>query len=50
MLDTVDVKISIHALVKRATHKIMNMKNALFISIHALVKRATPLSVTGKHR
>ncbi len=33
--------ISIHALVKRATHEAVYLKNSNVISIHALVKRAT---------
>ena len=36
-----DMKISIHALVKRATKYIIHKDYKLFISIHALVKRAT---------
>ena len=35
------VRISIHALVKRATDYLAEIELALFISIHALVKRAT---------
>ena len=34
-------RISIHALVKRATIKVLKGCNTIFISIHALVKRAT---------
>ena len=34
-------KISIHALVKRATFIALEIRQRVFISIHALVKRAT---------
>ena len=37
-------KISIHALVKRATGDIVPRSKGDFISIHALVKRATSVS------
>ena len=41
-------RISIHALVKRATIKCAGMSNGAKISIHALVKRATmPLTSSG---
>ena len=36
--------ISIHALVKRATHRAKYMWHASLISIHALVKRATAMA------
>ena len=36
-----DIRISIHALVKRATKILKISTGATFISIHALVKRAT---------
>ena len=38
-------KISIHALVKRATDSVLPLPDAPVISIHALVKRATTHSV-----
>ena len=34
--------ISIHALVKRATYRLIDENGEVVISIHALVKRATP--------
>ena len=37
--------ISIHALVKRATHMIHILQHTFAISIHALVKRATPVMI-----
>ena len=38
------VKISIHALVKRATSYLVVLMTSPFISIHALVKRATKIT------
>ena len=39
--DSYEEAISIHALVKRATHEWSRLDRQLRISIHALVKRAT---------